>query len=63
MEVNEKNWNLTELFSKNSVFKRDQERLNIIIGFGFDLFSRAWKIFEARPSQLVDSRIVLPKIL
>ena len=33
MEVNKTNWNLAELVSEISVFKRDQKQLNIIIGF------------------------------
>ena len=32
MEVNEKNWNPAELVPKISVFKGDQEQLNIILG-------------------------------
>ena len=32
MDVNEKNFNLAKLVSEISVFKRDQEQLNIIIG-------------------------------
>ena len=34
MDVNEKkNWNLAKLVSEISVFKQDQEQLNIIISF------------------------------
>ena len=33
MEVNEKKSNLAELVTEISIFKRDQEQLNIIIGF------------------------------
>ena len=33
MGVNEINWNLAELVAESSVFKRDREQLNIIVGF------------------------------
>ena len=33
MDVNKKNWNLAKLVSEISVFKLDEDQLNIIISF------------------------------
>ena len=58
MEVNERNWNLATWVSEISALNEAKNSwISLLVSeLGFNLFSRAWKIFEARSSRSVDSR-------